>query len=65
MAFIQLKEFRALETVEKKERISLVVKYGMDSHLLFFKDHSFQHVAGHTQAVLFEGKLDFGASCYH
>lgn len=64
MAFIQLKEFRAIETVEKKERISLVVKYSMDSHLLFFKDQTFQHIVRHTQAVLFEGRLDFVASSY-
>lgn len=52
MAFIELKEFRVVDIIQKKERISLIAKYSMDSHLIFFKDKTFQHIDRTTQAIL-------------
>jgi hypothetical protein len=57
MVFIELREFRAVEVIERKERVSLIVKISMDSHVVFFRDKTFQHIDRATNSVLYEGKL--------
>jgi hypothetical protein len=57
MVFIELREFRAVEVIERKERVSLIVKISMDSHVVFFRDKTFQHIDRATNSVFYEGKL--------
>lgn len=42
-----------------------MVKYCINSSIIFFKDKSFQHIDRTSQKIIWEGKLSFVATKYY
>lgn len=62
MSFLAIKRLSSVDTLQRKERISLVVGYSIQSCLIFFKDQSYVHYDRQSKSILKEGKLPFVAS---
>lgn len=59
MSFLTLQHITSTDIVERKERISLVVGYSVQSCLLFYRDKTFVHYDRLSKSVIKEGKLPF------